>query len=280
MLIRKPSLLFIFCILFCITSCKDQVSKNNKLNPENLADATSAQEQNSISGSIIPFPSNVAILLPTQYRKESGYPENVKEKDWYELFKDPASGKWLIQKANLKISFGRDECVGDDVMIVKSGHDDAVVFFTAIPELSEKPVTAIENKALFPGRTASLRLNNIEYGLSAEGFFMDAEGNQMNETEMDNLTEAELADSHIKSYQLYFQSPGSPAFLVASIDLMEYVTPKVLWSGDLNGDGYPDIILNLPDFYETRHVFFFMSDPSDRERPLKKVAEIKVVNDC
>lgn len=226
------------------------------------------------------FPENVSILLPTQYRKEStGYPKNLKDSTWMELYKDEKSGKWLIGKADLQISYGRDECVGEDVMIVKSKHHNAVLFFTQFEGLNENPETILENKALFPEHLISFKFKNIEYSLSPMGNVLDENRYIIPASELKEKTEQELSDSRITDYTLGF-SAGGKSFNLAKLATIEFSTPKIVWLGDLNDDNLPDMILDLSGFYEAQHFFFFLSDPSDKEKPLKKLAELQVVNDC
>lgn len=227
------------------------------------------------------FPRNVQILIPTQYRKEStGYPKNVKGKEWYELYKDAKSGKWVIGKADLKISYGRDECVGEDVMIVKSKHEDAVLFFTPFASLSENPVTALEDKMLFPEHNVSFSFNGKNYRLSPMGSCLDEKGQMMTADELKSKTGEELDNNtKISGYRLAFGNEGNTHELVM-VESIEFATPRLIWAGDLNNDGLPDLILNIPDFYESQHLFFFLSDPTDAQHPFKKIADLKVTNDC
>lgn len=227
------------------------------------------------------FPENVEILLPTQYRKEStGYPKNVKEKDWFEMYKDTKTNQWKIAKADLKITYGRDECVGEDVMVIKSQHADAVLFFTNFEGLSLEPTTILENKPLLPERNVSFDFKGEKYQFLPMGTCLDEKGQMMTASEVKAKNEEDLIDNtKITGYRLSFGAVGNSQE-IAVIENIEFSTPKVIWAGDLNNDGLPDFILDLPDSYESRHVLFFLSDKNDLEKPLKKVAELKVVNDC
>lgn len=222
------------------------------------------------------------MLLPTQYRKEStGYPKGVKEKEWYEFYKDEKSGKWIVAKADLKITYDRDECVGEDVMIIKSNHENAVFFFTPFEGLSKNIETAITETPIFPGSIVSFKLNNQEYKLSALSSVKDNDGNYIPENQFKNKSEEEKADFIFKDYQLSFiDLTNNTEIELVKIPEIQYATPTLIWAGDLNGDGLPDAVLSLPDFYESQHIFFFISDKNDKEKPLKKVADLMVVNDC
>ena len=246
--------------------------------------AESAENNNSQKMSAdenaVTFPGGVSILIPTQYRKKStGYPKNLKNNKWMELYKDQKTGKWRITKADLQISYGRDECVGEDIMIIKSKNKNAVLFFSKFDGLTENPATILENKRLFPEHPISFKLKGREYLLSPMGNVLDDKAYIIPARLVRDQTEQELADSQMTDYKLAFSVDGNTINLV-NINKIEFTTPKIIWMGDLNGDNLPDMILNLSDFYESQHFYFFLSDPADKDEPIKKLAELKVVNDC
>ena len=223
----------------------------------------------------------VEMLLPVQYRKEStGYPIKVENKDWYEFYKDEKTGDWKIEKAKLQITYGRDECVGEDVMIIKSSHETAIMFFTSFEGMSMNPVTILEDKSIFPERNLSFDFHGKDYRLSPMGIFKDDDGNIIPISVANVTSEENLSSMQIDNYTLTFSAPRNISYTIASIPQMISVTPQVIWAGDMNGDGLPDLVLNLSDFYEALHIFLFLSDDTDLEKPLKKAADLNVVNDC
>lgn len=233
-------------------------------------------------GKILPFPKNVEILLPTQYRKKStGYPKGIKGKEWYEFFKEENSGKWKIGRVDLKISYGRDECVGEDVMIILSINENAILFFTSFDGMSDTILTFAEGKYLFPEHPFSFTFERKEYELIPEGFCLDGNNELISSEVIKSQSIDELIDqTSINKFQLFFRVGGEKPFKIAEIENIESANPKLVWAGDLNRDGLPDVILDLRDFYETQHLFVFLSDKNDLERPLKKLADLRVVNDC
>ncbi len=221
------------------------------------------------------------MLLPVQYRKEStGYPKNVESKDWYEFYKDEKTGDWKIGKAKLQIAYGFDECAGEDIMIIKSEHETAVMFFTTFNNMSQNPVTILEDKPIFPQQNLPFNLNGNEYQLSALGSFIDDEGHILPISALKEMSEEEQGYLRIDDYTLSFKAPGNVSYSIVSIPQIISVTPQVIWAGDMNGDGLPDLVLNLSDFYEAIHIFLFLSDKDDLEKPLKKAADLNIVNDC
>ncbi|CAL1518728.1 hypothetical protein [Chitinophaga sp. MM2321] len=270
-----------FAILIISVSCQNGTKKPGEGTKSIIAvKDTFVQVSSEGTETAASFPVAVEILLPSQYRKGNGFPKGVKEKEWYELYKDEKSEKWIIAVADLNVTYGRDECVGDDVMIIKSKHDNAVFFFTPFAGLSTGLRTILEDKALFPEHTVAFNFNGKAYKLSPMGSCYDNEGHILPANEVKGQSEDELSENRIQNYMLNFVTPAGLNYQIASIDEMQSVTPKVIWVGDLNDDGLPDMVLDLRDFYESRHLFFFLSDKNDKEKPLKKIAELKVVNDC
>ncbi|MDR2145505.1 MAG: hypothetical protein LBE91_03470, partial [Tannerella sp.] len=172
------------CLAIGLSSCRNGTKDKNSGQATDTV-SVAKTDTTKVATVPIPFPANVEILLPTQYRKEStGYPKNVKDKEWYELYKDSKTNDWKIGKAELKITYGRDECAGEDVMIIKSNHEDAKLFFTPFEGLSENLVTVLENKMLFPMRDVSFNFNGKEYRLSPLAYCLDENGQIMTTNEV------------------------------------------------------------------------------------------------
>ena len=266
--------------LIFITAC-------NTSNPQDTIESSEAITQTQTdtshqSSETSKFPTEVDMLLPTQYRKEStGYPKGVKEKEWYELYKDEKTNQWKVGKADLKITYDRDECVGEDIMIISSKRENAVLFFTPFIGLSESLTTALEDKVIFPERSTFFSLNNKSYKLVPTGSVFDYEQERLlTINEIKQKKEDDLEYTKISSYMLFFSNEEGLVLPIAHVDEIESTLPKLVWTGDLNGDGLPDLILDLSNFYESQHLLFYLSDINDKEKPLKLIAERKVINDC
>lgn len=267
------------CLAVSVSSC------NNGTKKADSASDTATNTQDTLQAFVsenkqanIAFTKNVDILLPRRYRKDStGYPKNVKDKEWYEIYKDPKTKKWTIAKAELKSSFVLDECIGEDAMLIKSEHENAVLFFTSFDGLSEIPETVLENKPLIPGMPVNFKMNDKNYSLSASA--TDDEGNVLSADKLPLDSEGNVY-LYAKNYKLNFGSEEAKSYSIAEVEEMRDVNPKVVWAGDLNGDGLPDMILDLSDDYESYHLYFFLSDKNDPQKPLKKIGDGMVVFDC
>ena len=225
--------------------------------------------------------SSVEMLLPVQYRKEgTGYPENVKTKEWFEFYKDEKTGQWKIEKSKPVISYGRDECVGDDVMIIKATKENSIMFISAFEGIMENPATLMEDKAIFPDHNLKFNFRGKDYQLSPIGSYVDNEGHIMTSASAQEMSEDDLGDTRIDDYMLSFTAPEDVSYNIATVPQIIGTIPRVIWAGDMNGDGLPDLVLSLSNFYESVHVFLFLSDENDIQKPLKKAADLDVQNDC
>lgn len=222
--------------------------------------------------------NGVQLLLPGQYRRSAGWPV-VKGLPWHELYKG-LDGSWHVSPSAVKTRRGRDECVGEEVLIFSPQHEDAVVLFTPFPGLAERPATVAEDRALIPGSTVEFTLGAQRYLLHVEGHVLGEDGTPLDAAQMEQASEEELASQVITDLRLTLVMPDGSRCELAHKDRLEYVLPHLLWGGDLNGDALPDLLLDLADIPESRHCFLFLSDAKDVKCPIKNAAERKVVNDC
>lgn len=271
---KLPWLLVSGLLLVACTHSED-ISEN-----ENLLDTLVTGTTDNIE-EFIDFPSNIRMILPTQYRKEgTGYPRDVEGNSWLEFYKDKKSKQWKIGEAKLNTSYGFDECVGLDIMIIKSQHENAIFFFTPFSGLSEELVTLIEDKNLYPTQQLDILLNGQKFEFSAQGNVLNEEtGKPFTQDEIKERSEADWVGSTIQEYSIQYTT-NEGVFSLVKIPLLEGSDPNIVWIGDMNGDGIPDLILNAPSFYEGEHTYFFLSDPTDKDEPIKMVSEAEVMNDC
>lgn len=223
----------------------------------------------------------IELLLPTQYRETStGYPTNFTDKVWYEVYRDTVSELIKISKANLKVSYGLDECVGENVMIISSKNEYARLFFTEFEGMTKKPVTLLSEKLLIPEHRLSFKFKGKDYVFSATGTVYDDQREMLPSEEVKQLEGEDVYVSEMRDYKLMFSTSDGISYQLAYEEHLEGTVPEVVWVGDLNGDNLPDLVLDLSNFYEEKHLYLFLSDVEDKSKPLKKVADFVVVNDC
>lgn len=274
--------LFFYCFSFGMMACQADVERSVTVTTDTNRIVTDKAAEEKTAAPFA-FPQNVELLLLTQYRKEAtGYPKGVSEKDWVALYQDKPAKKWLLAHLQPKVTFGRDECVGEDVMIIGSPQANTICFFTDFSGLAEQPVTVLTDRLLFPGREVKFIFKDQPYKLSPKGSVIIHDNNErdtLTEEELLTMVDTALSDAFIEHYKLFFTAPGVH-YSIAKVPRITGAPPRIIWAGDLNNDGLPDLLLSMPDFCENEQLSFFLSDIHDEERPLKKVAELEVVNDC
>lgn len=227
----------------------------------------------------LPGRGNVELLLAGQYRKSDGYPQ-VKGREWNELYKDTATGRWAVGSSRPKVARGRDECVGEDVLIVQPMHEQALVLFTPFAGWMREPVTSVEEQPVFPYHPLAFGLGGQHYELVPQGQVADAEGRALTPADVKGRPLDGLEYARITDYRLLMRMPDGQLHELAAVEAMDAVTPMVLWAGDINADGLPDLLLDLRDSYESRHVVLYLSDAAHRDAPPRPAATRRVVNDC
>jgi hypothetical protein len=117
--------------------------------------------------------------------------------------------------------------------------------------------TAIE---MIPGTCFDFKYNDIEYTLQAKG---------------------ETDGSNIKNYALSFcKTDCQTGQILATGELMENTFAKILFIGDIDGDGEPDIILNASHHYEFKRIQLFLSSTKKDNELLHLEAETAKWVDC
>lgn len=279
----KTTILTLGFMLTAILSGCDRIPKTDsavKSDAERIIENNTVSITSEIENQISNFPKDVEILLIRNYREESnGYPKNVKNKNWMVLYKDSKTGNWMITEERPQIKYSFDECAAENTMDISSKYEGAVLFFSQFEGLSKTLNTAAENKNLVPDKPISFEMNGKTYSLLAKAKIFDYEGNSISSGQIEYDTEGIPDIPMMKSYKLSFET-GNKSSQIAEIKSTHNVTPSLIWAGDLNGDGLPDMILNLSAGYEEEHLYFFLSDLADAKNQLKKAADLLVVFDC
>ncbi len=71
----------------------------------------------------------------------------------------------------------------------------------------------------------------------------------------------------------YVEGMNKQVLDVGEIPVSADVQPGLMWAGDLDGDGYTDLLLNTSNHYNVDAITLFLSGPAEKGRLLKKVAE-------
>lgn len=280
MKIRKISVVLVALSLsIAFISCKNEGKVETEILDKVVADTIPVAKETTAIQSL--RSKEIELLLPTQYRELStGYPTNFTDKVWYEVYRDTVSESIKISKANLKVSYGLDECVGENVMIISSENEYARLFFAEFEGMTKKPITLLSEKLLIPEHRLSFKFKGKDYVFSATGTVYDDQREVVPSEDVKKLEGEDVYVREIRNYKLMFSTSDGISYQLAYEEHLEGTVPEVVWVGDMNGDDLPDMVLDLSNFYEEKHLYLFLSDAEDKSKPLKRVADFDVVNDC
>lgn len=194
--------------------------------------------------------------------------EAVSGNNWYGLYQ---SNKTYILKS---VDVNLDKCYdvvldeeGDSTGIKISAEGEPIFLIQAPNDLVEGEVATllIETKELKPGDLVGLGgFDERHFSLAAMGDITD-EGNR------------HPYDLAINNYRvkLYDQDAKSQTLVEFERSSFEGL-PMILWAGDLDRDGTPDLILNIRNHYNIMHYALFLSSEAEPGQMVKLVAELRL----
>ena len=247
MIMKKvKSLVFLLSLCMILLSCTDK-------KPVSQAQESSVQQEDSVSVKKVDNvkvakkqPLTYKILVPFAYRFCN--PDTLINKNWVELYKD---GKdYYVGKARYSIQKKEDACVGGMTPHL-SGKRNTILFVNQLPVNLGKVKTAdveiSDTTFLAPGTTSSFIFAGKHYKLEAK-----AQGEDV-----------------YKNYTLLLN--GERICREAEVDGAYF---RLLFAGDLDGDGKLDLVLSLPLHYENLRVVLFLSSCAPPDLQIGKATEI------
>ena len=158
----------------------------------------------------------------------------------------------------IEVGFAEDivECTGDSALIFIIDEDNCLFLFPHFTGYNEAPIEAInqgERIGMSPNTQFNFTYNQINYTLQADG---------------------EMENSNIENYTLtFFRTDCRTKQIIVELDYIQSTEVEILFIGDLDGDGEPDIILNAPNNYENRDIMLFLSSSKQEKELLHLEAE-------
>ena len=191
-------------------------------------------------------PLTYKILVPFAYRFCN--PDTLINKNWVELYKD---GKdYYVGKARYSIQKKEDACVGGMTPHL-SGKRNTILFVNQLPvnqgKVKAADVEISDTTFLAPGTTSRFAFAGKRYELVAK-----AQGEDV-----------------YKNYTLLLN--GERICRETEVDGAYF---RLLFAGDLDGDGKLDLVLSLPLHYENLRIVMFLSSCVPPGLQMGKAAEI------
>ncbi|GBU21412.1 hypothetical protein R80B4_01301 [Fibrobacteres bacterium R8-0-B4] len=166
--------------------------------------------------------------------------------------------KCYLRPARISFSDGVDECTNIPTLTLKS---NALFLFLSFIDHNEDSIQSISlgkdlnddrGETMPPNKKFAFELGNVMYELNAVG-------EKINDDEQD-----------VENYSLLFSIKGTiGSDTLVSIKRIRYAVVKLLFIGDLDSDGKPDIILDAPLNYENNNILLFLSSTAKKGKHLK-----------
>jgi len=222
------------------------------------------------------------ILLPRAYRDwENSNPVDALTKEWLE--RNKVDGKYYLSKAKYSIERGFDNCSGDSTKIIKSNSHTILLINKTSFELGEIESIKIEKSKIWPNEKLKFHFGNEAYTLRAEGDIIGAENaNSISTESADSITIANGGEvfHEVENYKLYISSDNSTETLFLEQKSFEDTFVELIFIGDLDRDGKPDLIFRANRNYEEDRVLVYFSSKAKDAYQIRKVSEIAVQFDC
>ena len=221
-----------------------------------------------------------AFLVPDRYRNDGGQPSDYQAKGWKGLYYDSLKDQCISKEVQPQASYQYDECTADSALVI-SEQGGAVFFYRGLSSVAEPVPTARVDKWLFAGRSKQFSLEGKPYQLIIKADCKWDDGTLISGDQIRALApDALMGRVKQVGFELLLQKEQGKATRFFRLDSLEYTNPSILWMGDLNKDGLPDLLIDAPVFMESSHYYFWLSDIKDPRAPLKLVDAVLVQRDC
>lgn len=170
----------------------------------------------------------------------------------------------IAKPANIEVVFSEEDCMGlSGASLYIDGCLDYIALISGLNRYNKNPMEkTAENmeKVLFPDKPISFAFNNDTYELYAT---------------------AEVEDDvyNSKNYQLYFKR-GAVVQPISYIEQLEHNMPSILFIGDIDNDGYADLLLQEGYNYEYHEMVLYLSSYAREGELVKNVATDEEWRDC
>lgn len=276
MIVRKIIVLMSVCV--SLIACKETSKAENGSNIQITGDALALKDSIANSDSIhnvewideelYPKSKDLPLFVLTTaiFHGDETSPEMI-NKGWFGVFQD--RGRYYIAPTTLSIQKAFDVVLDEDEhnssewtgWEVKTSHiDTSLVLISSSPRLSSHEIKTIplDKDFIDPNEKMTFTFNGSSYTLYSTGDLKPAEYNQ-----------EEMIISNYKLYIKGYKDGKEINQLLASTPVFEEAIFRILLIGDIDNDGFPDLILNTTYHYNLYRPTVYLSSFADKNQLVK-----------
>lgn len=259
-------------LVLIVLSCENPKEKNPLVTSETKEHITNnADEKTSNKQSDVVEIGEIEILLPMNYRdQEDGNQASVLTKNWLALVQK--NGKFHLEKAKYTAERGYDGCTGDSTINIETKNKAILLLENSGLKEGEVNSVKLTKTMIWPKEKLSFTFENQQYTLRAKGKVLSSE-------QVETERGLELFQ-RVEQYELFLSSDSKNETLVIEQESFNDTFIELLFVGDLDRDGKPDILLRANKDYEEERVILYLSSKAKGTQLLKKASEIAVQFDC
>ena len=271
----KQIISYLILVVLIITSCNNSNRQVNTLQKNGVPD--SILNDNSIyninqdtikyDNSIFPVDSffSIKVLTVGNFHSDEVWKNANKEK-WLGLFRNKTG--FYVAESKLIINRVHDEIVDDNELDktgweIKTFNDDTcLILMSPNPFVKEKAIEhlILPKNQVYPGDTVTFQFLGLEYKLFATGGKKKAQ--------------EDPSAFEVWNYKLYLtttiKGQQHKSLLVAQPNFEEQMI-TIIFSGDIDGDGILDLIIDTSRHYDAESPTIYLSKPANSEDVVKPV---------
>lgn len=279
-------LLLLFCVL-SLAACNTTTDKatENKTDHTHLLDSTAGTTLESPDTTALPADDElqhyavdtsdlrsepntaVKIFIEGRFHKQEVW-QGAETKQWMGLVLEDST--FQLRPTRLQV-YPFFDPIYDKGKQVKSGrevrgeHANTLFFVTGIDQLKAGPVDTVgyPGQVILPNTALNLRYKDKVYTLEASGDSVQQDGADAYALQNYSWTIKGTRNGKKISQELARDTDFESAIYV------------LLWVGDLDRDGIPDLLADLSNHYNTSKVALFLSSKADKGKLYKRVAVFK-----
>lgn len=223
------------------------------------------QHYTADTSDLTPEPKAAAkIMIEGRFHKHEVW-QGAERKSWLALVQDDSV--FRLTPAQLRVQLFHDPVL-DKGQLVKSGrevrseHPNTLLFLTGIDRLKAGIIDTVgyASQVILPNTSLTLHYKGNSYTLQASGDSIQQEGSESYSVQNYSWTVSGTRNGRKITQQLAADSDFESAIYV------------LLWAGDLDRDGIPDLLADLSNHYNTSRVTLFLSSLADKGKLYKRVA--------